>query len=339
MRTQYLRVGRGSQLFQTGCRAFLVIAALSLLAGPAFSQTPTAQPAATGEVATVPTSHASVHMAAGSGSELLVMVPKGTVMPILGRKGEWVQVRLTPELRKTSIVIRWYKNEDNGWMHDSTVVISKAAPPKIEPLRFTGDIEAFEKEDKASPAPKDAIVVTGASSIRRWHPTIKDDLAPLTVIPRGFGGSTMEDALFWIDRVAIAYKPRAVVLYEGDNDTGRYQVPPEKIAGQFAEIVRKIRVALPKTRVYVIGIKLSVSRWDVWPVSVKANELLKAIADKDDLVTYIDVASTMLQPDGKVKTDIFVPDNLHLNPKGYEIWSAAVRAVLIPTEEKFEARK
>jgi len=213
-----------------------------------------------------------------------------------------------------------------------------AAPPKIDPLRFTAEIEAFEKEDKATPPPKDAIVVTGASSIRRWHPTIKEDLAPLTIIPRGFGGSTMEDALYWIDRVAITYAPRAVVVYEGDNDTGRYQVPPAKIADQFVAIVKKIHAALPKTRVYVIGIKPSVSRWDVWPVSVKANEILKAYADKEDLVEYIDVAKTMLQPDGHVMTDIFVEDNLHLNPKGYKIWSAAVRAVLIPAEQKHERK-
>lgn len=211
-----------------------------------------------------------------------------------------------------------------------------AAPPKIDPLRFTADIEAFEKEDKATPPPKDAIVVTGASSIRRWHPTIKEDLAPLTIIPRGFGGSTMEDALYWLDRVALVYKPRAIVLYEGDNDTGRFKVPPAKIAEQFADIVKRIHAALPKTRIYVIGIKPSVSRWDVWPVSVEANKLLKAIADQDDLVDYIDVATTMLQPDGKVMTDIFVEDNLHLNPKGYKIWSAAVRAVLVPAEQKHE---
>jgi len=211
-----------------------------------------------------------------------------------------------------------------------------AAPPKIDPLRFTAEIEAFEKEDQSTPAPKDAILVTGASSIRRWHPTIKEDLAPLTIIPRGFGGSTMEDALYWLDRVALVYKPRAIVLYEGDNDTGRFKVPPAKIAEQFETIVKKIHAALPKTRVYVIGIKPSVSRWDVWPVSVEANRLLKAIADKGDLVTYIDVATTMLQPDGKVMTDIFVEDNLHLNPKGYRIWSAAVRAVLVPAEQKHE---
>lgn len=213
-----------------------------------------------------------------------------------------------------------------------------AAPPKIDPLRFTAEIEAFEKEDKATPPPKDAIVVTGASSIRRWHPTIKEDLAPLTIVPRGFGGSTMEDALYWLDRVALVYKPRAIVVYEGDNDTGRYQVPPAKIAEQFEAIVNKIHGALPKTRIYVIGIKPSVSRWEVWPVSVKANELLKAIAAKDDLVDYIDVATTMLQPDGRVMTDIFVEDNLHLNPRGYRIWTAAVRAVLIPAEQKHEKK-
>ena len=106
-------------------RHALAIMTLLSLSGPAFSQAPAPKEAAPQEVATVPTSHANVHMAAGSGSELLLLVPKGTILPVLGRKGEWVQVRLNPELRKTSIVIRWYKNEDNGWMHDSTVVISK----------------------------------------------------------------------------------------------------------------------------------------------------------------------------------------------------------------------
>ncbi len=124
-----IRDGRVNRPFQPGCRVLAVMASLALLAGSAFSQPPAPKEPAAKELATVPTSHASVHMAAGSGSELLLMVPKGTVMPILGRKGEWVQVRLTPELRKTSIVIRWYKNEDNGWMHDSTVVISKVKEP------------------------------------------------------------------------------------------------------------------------------------------------------------------------------------------------------------------
>jgi hypothetical protein len=73
----------------------------------------------------VPTSHANVHATAGSGAQILVLVPKGTVLDVIGRRGEWLNVRLTPEMRKTGIVMRWYKQEDNGWMHDSTVEVIK----------------------------------------------------------------------------------------------------------------------------------------------------------------------------------------------------------------------
>lgn len=69
----------------------------------------------------VPTSHANIQAAPGSGSEILVLAPKGTEMDMVGRRGEWIQVRLIPELRKTGIMMRWYKNENAGWMHDSTV--------------------------------------------------------------------------------------------------------------------------------------------------------------------------------------------------------------------------
>ena len=69
----------------------------------------------------VPTAHANIHSGPNSGNEVLVLAPKGTVMSMIGRRGEWIQVQLAPELRKTGILMRWYKNEASGWMHDSTV--------------------------------------------------------------------------------------------------------------------------------------------------------------------------------------------------------------------------
>jgi uncharacterized protein YgiM (DUF1202 family) len=110
--------------------AATLVVSLTLLAAPGlvFSQSPSPSPtaaAAPTEQATVPTSYANVHKGAGSGQVILVLVPKGTVMPILGRRGEWVQVQLSPELRKTGMVMRWYENETSGWMHDSTVKITK----------------------------------------------------------------------------------------------------------------------------------------------------------------------------------------------------------------------
>jgi uncharacterized protein YgiM (DUF1202 family) len=89
-----------------------------------WAQTPSASQPAPGRVR-VPTSYANVHMGPSSGQEVLVLVPRGTILTVLGRDNEWIQVRLTPELRKTGMVLRWYKNEESGWMHDSTVEVLK----------------------------------------------------------------------------------------------------------------------------------------------------------------------------------------------------------------------
>ena len=117
-------------LLRTG---LLILVSAVLIQIPARAQAPAGQaPAAqTGQNANpkdqviVPTSGANIHMSAGSGAELLVTVPKGTVLTVLARDKEWLQVQLTPELRKTGRVYRWYKNEDKGWMHDSTVQLVK----------------------------------------------------------------------------------------------------------------------------------------------------------------------------------------------------------------------
>lgn len=102
-----------------------------MLAHPAFSQSPqSASSQVPPDRVRVPTSYANVHMGPSSGQEVLVLVPKGTVLSVVGRDKEWVQVQLPPELRKTGMVMRWYKNENRGWMHDSTVEVIKPPSPK-----------------------------------------------------------------------------------------------------------------------------------------------------------------------------------------------------------------
>jgi hypothetical protein len=82
-------------------------------------------PKPTGELVRVKAGHANVHTGPTSGNEVLVLAAKGTVLPVLARRGEWIQVGLSPELRKTGMVMRWYKNENNGWIHDSMIDVVK----------------------------------------------------------------------------------------------------------------------------------------------------------------------------------------------------------------------
>jgi SH3 domain-containing protein len=84
-------------------------------------------PKPTGEMVRVKTAHANIHTGPTSGNEVLVLAAKGTVLPVLARRGEWIQVSLSPELRKSGMVMRWYKNENNGWIHDSMIEVAKTA--------------------------------------------------------------------------------------------------------------------------------------------------------------------------------------------------------------------
>ena len=214
--------------------------------------------------------------------------------------------------------------------------VAVAQTETIDPSRFDSAIQAFEAEDRAMMPPQGAIVVTGSSSIRRWHPTLKQDLAPLTVIPRGFGGSTMQDVEHFLDRIVLPYKPRAVVIYEGDNDTGRYGVTPAEIAGRLEAIVDRVHAALPSTRVYVMSVKPSLARVAAWDKAQETNALYQRLAAENELVSYIDVATPFLRADGKVMDDIFIEDGLHLNEKGTRIWASTIKAALMAGEARHE---
>lgn len=69
--------------------------------------------------------HTDVKAAAGSGSIVLLLVPAGTILSVVGRQGEWIQVRLSAELRRVGTPMRWYRNEETGFVHDSTVEVFK----------------------------------------------------------------------------------------------------------------------------------------------------------------------------------------------------------------------
>lgn len=211
------------------------------------------------------------------------------------------------------------------------------AQQEIDPTRWESAMRAFDEQDRASPPPEGAIVLTGSSSIARWNDEAAAALAPLTVIARGFGGSTMQEALYHLDRVALRYKPRAILIYEGDNDTwGR--IPEEEIVGNFKQIVAKVHEELPETRIYVMSVKPSVARVEVWPAAQKVNGQLKAIAEADPLVHYVDAVTPFMKADGAVMTDIFIDDNLHFNTLGNLIWGSTIRAALMPLEARHEIR-
>lgn len=205
-----------------------------------------------------------------------------------------------------------------------------------DPTRFEAAIERFEAADAQNPPPENAIVLTGSSSIMYWNEDAPADLAPLSVIPRGFGGSVMNDVVHYLDRVVLKYQPRAVLIYEGDNDTGRNNIPNDQIMQQLETIIDRIHAQREDTRIYVLSVKPSVARVDSWQIASELNQRYRALAASDPRIHFVDVATPFLKADGTVRTDIFVEDNLHLNETGYDIWAATIREALMEIEAQYE---
>ena len=219
--------------------------------------------------------------------------------------------------------------------HAESNSVKKAYGP---PGRFEKEISAFEVADRKAFPPTGAIVCLGSSSMRMWHPTIKEDLSPLTVIPRGFGGSTMDEALHAADRIVVPYKPRAILLYEGDNDLAS-GIDPETVRDTFLALVQKVHASLPTVRIYVLSVKPSISRWKLWPKMQAANRLLAEACAKDAQLTFIDIGAAMLDAQGNPRKELYKKDNLHMMRAGYELWRDAVKPVLFKKELEFEAKK
>lgn len=206
-------------------------------------------------------------------------------------------------------------------------VAAFAQGPADEPNKWEKAIALYEEEDKTSPPPKGAILFAGSSSIRLWKTA--EAFPDLTVINRGFGGSTMADLLHFLDRIVIPYAPRQVVVYEGDNDIDSGK-SAEAVAADFAQFFERVHEALPTTRIAVIAIKPSVARWDLVEEMRTANALIRAMAERDPRIDFVDIDAASLGADGKPNAELLRDDGLHLNDAGYAVWNESLRPYLTP---------
>lgn len=197
-----------------------------------------------------------------------------------------------------------------------------------EANQFEGEIRAFESADSLGAPPEDFVLFVGSSSIRFWE-TLSEDMAPLPVLNRGFGGSTFEDLLYFSDRIVFNHQPSAVVVYEGDNDIVSDEMSPEGVLKQLQRFQAEMKAKLPGVPLYFLAVKPSIARKQLLNKAQKTNELVQALAASDDMLTYIDVASPMMTEAGNIRTDIFVEDSLHMNATGYALWTEVVRQALL----------
>ncbi len=142
----------------------------------------------------------------------------------------------------------------------------------------------------------------------------------------GIGGDRTQHVLWRIAKGELdGIKPKVLVLMIGTNNIA---YTPEDIIKGDKKIVEEIHAKLPKTKLLLLGI-FPRGAEAANPARAKIKTVNEALAKLDDgkLTRYLDIGAKFLDEAGNLPKEI-MPDALHPNDKGYEIWADATQPLL-----------
>jgi beta-glucosidase len=156
----------------------------------------------------------------------------------------------------------------------------------------------------------------------------------------GIGGDQTQHVIWRIENGELdGIKPKVVVLMLGTNNSGAHTAA--EISAADKKIVQMIRAKLPETKILVLGIFPRGPRKNqqgmvtdtVAADAAKRMEIIRAVnadlAKLDDgkTIRYLDITAKFLGDDGKIPS-IIMPDQLHPNAAGYQLWAEAMQPLL-----------
>jgi lysophospholipase L1-like esterase len=160
--------------------------------------------------------------------------------------------------------------------------------------------------------------------------------APYQAINLGIGGDRTEHVLYRLRNGNLKNQaPEVAVVMIGTNNSGANT--SEEIALGVQAIVAELLTTLPETKVLLLATfpRGADDNNKLRKVNQTSNGLLQIWSEDFPRVHYLDINAAMLSKDGTLSKGI-MPDLLHPNTKGYQIWADAMAPKL---EELLSAQK
>ena len=226
----------------------------------------------------------------------------------------------------------------------SLVAASAATNYAVQPVLHPGTEKRHESFNEISKKGEAQLVFLGDSIThgfdnKNGKAVWEKYWAPLKAANFGIGGDRTEHVLWRLEHGNFdGLKPKEIVLMIGTNNTGHQGRPQKELNGavyectaaQTAEgikaIIAKLQQKCPDAKILVLAIfPRGPNKDDKFRQQNEAtNAIIKGFAD-DKKVFFMDIGAKFLEADGTLSKSI-MPDLLHPNEKGYQIWAEAIEA-------------
>ena len=217
----------------------------------------------------------------------------------------------------------------------SAAIINTAVIPQPRDEKWMARHEGFVQEARKGCID---ILFLGDSITDGWRNTGSNVwnkyYAPRHAANFGVSGDRTQHVLWRMEKGELdGIKPKVVVLLIGTNNTGKEKdngkirnTVPETIAGVQA-VVKELRAKLPDSKILLLAIFPRDRLNDPQRAQVALINTVIAKLDDGRRVKYLDIDPKFLEADGTLPRDI-MPDLLHPNEQGYQIWADAMGPAL-----------
>jgi lysophospholipase L1-like esterase len=208
--------------------------------------------------------------------------------------------------------------QQGNWMRHHEQINERAKQGDVE-LLFIGDsiTDFWQTPATASARPQ------GGGGKDVWEKYYGNRKA----MNAGISGDRTQHVLWRLDHGNLdGIHPKLAVVMIGTNNAPQDGNTGGEIGEGIKAIIGKLREKLPETKVLLLAIfprsDKPAENEQMKKKIAKANQIAASLAD-NKMIYFMDIGPRFLDAEGNIPTDI-VPDHLHPNAKGYEIWAKAI---------------
>lgn len=205
-----------------------------------------------------------------------------------------------------------------------------------KPTVWEDEVRGVELRSKPDPAGGPPLVIIGGRQAKLWS-GLDNTFFPMAVLNNGIGSATIDDVLYYFDRLVTPYQPQAVLMVPGPSDfIMRDNKSPEDFMLMLKGLSNHVIRLDGKPHFYVA----TLNKWPrfpgYWGVVDTVNLQLEIWADEQPRVTLLDARLLFEERGGLPVGQMFSADGVNLNDWGYIRMSLLLRQQIDEDYPRFD---